>query len=136
MNRRRRHAGVLWAALLLWACAILWLSSLTPDELPDAALVLWDKLNHVAAFALGGWLAARALHTSAPTLGNTRVVALAVLLIAAFGVLDETVQAFTPGRTGSDVDDWIADVLGAFAGALLSLSAHRIGFRRNSKERR
>lgn len=133
---RRRYARVWWAALLLWACAILWLSSLTPDELPRAAFVLWDKVNHVAAFALGGWLAARALHTSTPTLRNTRVVALAVLLIAAFGVLDEAVQAFTPGRTGADLYDWIADVLGAITGALLSLSAHRLGFRRTSKERR
>lgn len=102
----------------MWACAILWLSSLRPDELPKEAFVFWDKFNHVAAFALGGWLAAAALRTSNPSLNPGRIVMLAVALIAVFGLIDETVQTFTPGRTGANVYDWTADVLGALIGAL------------------
>jgi hypothetical protein len=46
---RRTLAGLLWLALLCWACGILVLSSLTPQELPDAAFIFWDKANHFVA---------------------------------------------------------------------------------------
>ena len=72
------------------------------------------------AYAVGGWLAASAMRASRPRTKRTAVLILAVLLVAAFGVLDEALQTLTPGRTGGDVDDWMADVLGASAGALLS----------------
>jgi len=121
MSRRRRIATLLWVALICWAAAILYLSSLNPDQLPDSAFLFWDKVNHFAAFAVGGWLAALALRTSLPRTPGVRIVVLAVILIAAFGVLDEALQTFTPGRTGADISDWTADVLGASAGALASL---------------
>lgn len=118
---RRQLASALWVALSCWAGAILWLSSLSPDELPDAAFAFWDKLNHFAAFAVGGWLAAAALRVSRPQAGTAASVVLAVILVAAFGVLDEAVQTLTPGRAGGNLDDWVADALGATAGALLTL---------------
>lgn len=117
---RRTLAGVLWVALLGWACAILWLSSLSPGELPEAAFLLMDKINHVLAYAIGGWLAAGALGLSRPHRPAISI-ALAVVIVGAFGALDEAVQAFTPGRMGGDVGDWIADLLGAGIGALMSL---------------
>ena len=125
MSRRRRHAIALWTALLGWACAILWFSSLSPDELPDAAFAFWDKLNHFAAFSVGGWLAASALRVSRPHARPTTVLIHAVALVAAFGVLDEAVQTLTPGRAGAQLGDWIADALGATAGAMLTLPALR-----------
>lgn len=121
MSRRRRVAVVLWFALVCWAAAILWLSSLSPDQLPDEAFVFWDKVNHFVAFTLGGWLAAGALRTSSRRATTSRVAVGAILLIAAFGALDEALQTFTPGRTGADLSDWIADVLGGLTGALLNL---------------
>jgi VanZ family protein len=72
------------------------------------------------AFAVGGWLAARALRVSRPALPPAVVVIAAIALIAAFGAFDEAVQTWTPGRTGGDLRDWIADLLGATGGALLS----------------
>jgi VanZ family protein len=50
---------------------------------------------------------------------------LAVILVAAFGIADETLQTLIPGRTGADIGDWIADVLGAAAGALASIPTQR-----------
>lgn len=110
-------------ALFGWACGILWLSSLTPDELPSAAHLVWDKLNHVLAYALGGWLAATALRRSRPSSSVIGAIVTVVALIAAFGALDELWQEFTPGRSGGDVYDWIADALGATAGAALTLAS-------------
>jgi VanZ family protein len=122
-DRRSRHAALLWAGLICWAALILGLSSLPPRELPDAAFAFWDKANHFLAYMLGGWLAASALRASRPGRHFAGNVVGAVIVIALFGVVDEAVQTLTPGRTGADPDDWIADVLGAAAGALLTLSA-------------
>lgn len=118
---RSKISPLLWAALAGWACVILWLSSLTPQELPDSAFLFWDKVNHFTAYAIGGWLAASALRVSRPQGNVAAGLLVAVLVIGAFGVLDETVQTMIPGRSGGDVDDWLADVLGATAGALLTL---------------
>ena len=119
---RRTLASILWLTLLGWACGILWLSSLTPQQLPDAAFLDWDKVNHFIAFAVGGWLAASALRVSRPRAAIASRIVLAIIIIAAFGALDETLQAFTPGREGRNIHDWIADFLGGVAGALLILA--------------
>ena len=121
---RRLLTAALWLALLTWAGGILWLSSLTPDKLPSAAFLTWDKFNHFVAFTVGGWLAASAWRLSRPELSVTSALALAVAAVAAFGAFDESLQLLTPGRTGADPDDWIADFLGAIAGALLTLVTH------------
>jgi len=114
-----------WLALCCWAAGMLWLSSLTPQELPDSAFLTWDKINHVLAYAVGGWLAASALRLSRPSASAASRIIGAVILIAVFGVLDEAFQTSTPGRTGGSLGDWGADVLGAAAGALASIPTHR-----------
>lgn len=122
---RRTLATGLWIALLCWAVGVLWLSSLTPQEMPEAAFLFMDKINHFVAYAVGGWLAANALRVSRPLSAVGGSIVLAVVIVAGFGVADEALQAFTPGRTGGDLYDWIADLLGATAGALLSLLTRR-----------
>ncbi len=119
-------ASVLWVALAVWAGTILWLSSLTPEQLPPAAFIAWDKFNHFIAFAAGGWLAASALGASRPSTGAGARILFAVLLVAAFGVADEMSQLLSPGRSGADLYDWIADLLGAGAGALLACFTHAL----------
>ena len=120
--QRRTLVRVMVLALLAWASAILWLSSLSPDDMPDVAFVLWDKINHAVAFAVGGWLAASSLGLARPTAGVAGRLVVAVVVIAAFGAMDEGVQTLTPGRTGADITDWMADVVGATVGAVLSLA--------------
>lgn len=120
---RRVLVTILGVALFGWACGILWLSSLSPDELPSAAFVFWDKINHVATFAVGGWLAASVIGLVRPTAPAVGRIVVAVVAIAMFGVVDEAVQTLTPGRSGGDVFDWIADVVGAASGAALSLAS-------------
>ena len=121
-----RHllTAALWLALVTWAGGILWLSSMTPDKLPSAAFLTWDKFNHFVAFTVGGWLAASAWRLSRPELSVTSALTLAVAAVAAFGAFDESLQLLTPGRTGADLYDWIADFLGATTGALLTLVTH------------
>jgi len=121
---RRAVSFALWLALAGWAGGILWLSSMTPKELPEAAFLFSDKLNHFVAFAAGGWLAASALRLSDPSSPAVRPIIFAIALVAAFGAFDEALQKFTPGRTGGDLYDWIADFLGAIVGAVSALLTH------------
>ena len=123
-SRPRILSILLWVAVACWAAGILMLSSLTPKQLPQAAFVFSDKINHFLAFAVGGWLTASALQSTRPsTSSSTRLLwaVAALLLVAAFGAFDELFQLLTPGRSGADTYDWIADLIGATAGASLSL---------------
>ena len=122
----RLLAGLLWSALLGWGAGILSVSSVNGEFLPSAlfSLTFADKFIHFIAFAFGGWVAAAALRFSFPSLPVTRAILTAIVLVAAFGVIDETWQTSTPGRMGGDLYDWIADFLGAIAGALLTLRTH------------
>jgi VanZ family protein len=70
----------------------------------------WDKAIHglyfgTMAFLL--WI----------TTGKRWPLAIWVV-VAIIGAADETLQAYTPGRT-SDIDDWIADSLGAATALIL-----------------
>jgi len=121
---RRVMSVFLWLALACWAGGIMTLSSMTPKELPEAAFLFSDKLNHFVAFAVGGWLAASALRVSNPHSPVAGKIIIAIILVAAFGAFDEALQTFTPGRQGGDIYDWIADFLGAIAGALSTLPTH------------
>ena len=122
----RLLAGLLWSVLLGWGAGILSVSSVNGEFLPSGlfSLTFADKLIHFIAFALGGWVAAAALRFSFPSLPVARAILTAIVLVAAFGVIDETWQTSTPGRMGGDLYDWIADFLGAIAGALLTLRTH------------
>ena len=122
----RLLAGLLWSVLLGWGAGILSVSSVNGEFLPSAlfSITFADKFIHFIAFALGGWVAAAALRFSFPSLPVARAILTAIVLVAAFGVVDETWQTSTPGRMGGDQYDWIADFLGAIAGALLTLRTH------------
>lgn len=114
----------LWILVILWGWVIFFASSIPANELNGSELLAWDKLIHFMAFALGGWLAANALRLGQPHGPKYLQSAVAVLLIAAYGALDELHQLYTPGRSGADLYDWIADFLGSGAGALLAAFTH------------
>lgn len=76
-----------------------------------------DKLLHVAAYMLLGWLVLRATHGGISELRLGPTVA-AFLLTLAYGASDELHQLSVPGRVAS-VADGIADALGAGLAILL-----------------
>jgi len=106
-----RGGAARWWPPLLWAAAVFFASS--QPTLPHLPSVLgWDKLQHSAAYGVGGFLIARALG------GGWRGALLAALLGSLYGASDEANQYFVPNRT-PDVLDWMADTLGVTAGACL-----------------
>lgn len=106
-------ATIAWVLFCIWAATIFILSSLTGEELQvmPGPLLAFDKLVHALAFAAGAVLLALALKQ---TLGvhKGRLFWFTILGIALFGAFDEIHQLFTPGRTGADFLDWIADMIG------------------------
>jgi VanZ family protein len=95
-----------WLLTILYSGGIWWLSTRTGSQVGIPAP--WDKLAHLLEFALLGFLAARAT-------GSARG---GFVLAANCGAIDEIHQAFVPLRS-SGLDDWIADLIGAFIGAML-----------------
>lgn len=132
MRKRPGRIMALWATFAAWAMTVTWLSSLPPWELPGAQWLFpsiphWDKLAHFAAFVAGGWLAAKAIKTTFPS-QNTRaglLTSAAILTAASFGAFDEIFQLGTPGRHGADIQDWIADLLGASLGVAIATAVTR-----------
>jgi VanZ family protein len=84
-----------------------------PPAFPHA-----DKLVHATLYGTLGFLAARALAAGVGGLAARRL-AVAAAAIAAFAAFDEWHQDFVPGRS-SDRLDWLADVVGATAGLVVT----------------
>lgn len=101
-------------AAISWAGLIFYLSSQPSIETP-ALFPGQDKLFHLVAFGMLGFLAAGSLHASQNDYA-TRHVWLVVLAVTLYGILDEFHQYFVPGRN-SDIYDVIADATGAMLGA-------------------
>ncbi len=59
------------------------------------------------------------------------IIPLAVL--ACLGALDEYRQSFTPGRSGNDPFDWLADVLGSATGLFLANRFHHLFLKFSSR---
>lgn len=110
---RRLLAPLFWAALIFVA------SSVPGDELPSPGFLHLDKLIHAGAYAVLGWLVARAL--SARSRG---ALFAAACLATLYGMTDELHQGFVPGRD-PDVGDAAADALGAVLGVLVWRAAIR-----------
>jgi VanZ family protein len=120
MNRFLRVLCVsLWLAVLAWAGTIFYLSSLEGHSVEELNIFhLWDKAAHFVAYAAGGVLLAAAFRIAfrwRPAVIFRRTL----LVLALYAASDEWHQMYTPGRSGADLRDWIADVLGTAAGAAL-----------------
>ncbi len=116
----------LWlTAIVLWVVTIYFLSS-TSKTMPEGGFEIphIDKILHFGYFFGGGIILTTYLlllkGSDAPI--PVRVI-IPVLFFAVIGALDEYHQTFTPGRSGNDPFDWLADLLGAATGTFL---AHRL----------
>ncbi len=125
MLRIPRHPNFWLACFLLWF-GLLWLlssSSLAGEYTPPVEN--FDKVEHFGFFFGGTGLLCAWLFRLNPEKPNWKfIISIAVIVIGLVGWLDEYHQTFTPGRSGNDPDDWIADFSGAIAGALVFKKFH------------
>ena len=125
MLKLPRHPAIWFSALALWV-GLLWMLSSFSSAGPPMPVANLDKLAHFAYFLGGGILFAGchfSLRPDRPEWAN--ILASAIIAMALIGFLDEWHQCFTPGRSGADPWDWLADVLGGTAGALTLKWVHR-----------
>lgn len=127
MLRRSISSPSLWlVSFLCWVATLYFLSSVSktmPEGGPEIPHI--DKILHFGYFFGGGIILATYLLLK--KIANTPItirclIPLAVLAI--IGALDEYHQTFTPGRSGNDPFDWLADVLGAAVGIAIAHAFH------------
>ncbi len=110
--------GLRWVPAVLWAGLLLWLGEQPGDKIPGGWWVSrygLDKVAHAAAYAVLGFLTARAT-------GSSRVrpaLLAAAVAAAAVGAFDEWNQQWSTGRF-SEALDWAADLAGGLLGGLAS----------------
>jgi len=101
-----------------WALLIFALSSIPSSALPKIALLTYDKLIHVIIFFIFGILVYFAFGLKGNSVSFRWSQSFMVLLIViAYGVLDEFHQSFVPGRT-PDFYDAMADTAGGCLSAV------------------
>ncbi|MDR0623262.1 MAG: VanZ family protein [Treponema sp.] len=117
----------------VFAAALIWILS-SQSILPKPKGILgFDKLQHLLAFAVlsgaaGLWISREKWKS------RGRFFLLLIAAIgSAYGIVDEVHQFFVPGRD-CNVWDWIADTLGAFAGALAWMGVMTFAGRRVSSK--
>jgi VanZ family protein len=118
--------GWIWG---LWFAVLCILSSLSHPG-PKLDINGIDKVEHATYFAAGGACLAMALALRSSVVAGGpswwRIAGLVLLAGAGVGWFDEWHQTFTPGRSGLDVYDWLADL----TGSALAVPLARIIFRR------
>ena len=125
MLEKAMQRPALWAsAVLLWAALLWWLSSrVLPPMGPTFSQA--DKLKHLIYFTAGSYCAARFLLLTRPNWKSFSLTLLVILFAGLVGISDELHQSFTPGRSGNDLGDILADTAGGWLGALLALRSRR-----------
>jgi VanZ family protein len=127
MLRLPRNPRFWLVGFLLWF-GVLW--GLSSFRIPSDGVPLvphLDKIVHFGYFFGGSGLLCAWLFRRNPERPDwAKLISTAVLVIALIGALDEFHQSFTPGRSGNDPGDWLADLLGAVAGAFTFKRFHHL----------
>lgn len=127
MSRLARLPLLWFAVFAIWFGTLWWLSSRVNHVPPALTFQFSDKVLHFGYFFGGGILFSAFLFRLDPASPNwDRILLLTYLVVGLTGSLDEWHQSFVPGRSGNDAADLTADLLGAFAGALVFRKAHRL----------
>lgn len=146
-NNMKKH--IVWHILLIFYLSFIYFNSLTPAALSsqESGAVLrllhsvlgeiglsapWltehvvRKCAHFGEYFILGMLLTQSLNCT-KLKGQGRIFG-QIALMTVFPLIDETLQLFTPGRSGQISDVWL-DMGGTAAGALLFLAA-ALAFRR------
>jgi len=112
----------------LWVAYLFSLSS-NPESVTQGAPQIphIDKILHFGYFMGGaGLFTTWLLLWKGPASRRTIRFILPITLLLAFAALDEIQQSFSPGRSGNDPFDWLADALGSITGVILANRFHSL----------
>lgn len=120
MNRKNT---LIWLAFVAWCVTLFILSSIPGNRMEPLPFVQADKVVHASIFTVGAILLASAFFR---TFGRSRIKT-TLLVFAAMvliGFSDEFHQVYTPGRSGNDRGDLLADAIGALIGIACASLIH------------
>ncbi len=100
----------------IWLVILYQASNSVPTEMPKMLVPQQDKILHFVFF-FGGAMALSASLRLLAKLQCIRLLLTVALVMGLLGALDEYNQQFIPGRSGLSLEDWLADITGALAGA-------------------
>ncbi len=109
-----------WLPLLLYSALIFYLSSAPTPEFADTEVPGGDKVLHVGAFTVWGFLCGWALAGNCPSLSGPWFVLIVTVAGALYGFSDELHQSFVKERT-PDPWDLLADLGGSLLGVCVAL---------------
>jgi VanZ family protein len=107
-----------WLPVILY-CLLIFIQSSYPATQSLPAIPFMDKLAHVGAYALLGFLFFRLFQSTSICKRAVPLVILSALASSLYGISDEIHQHFVPSRT-ADIMDVMADVTGSFLGAVFA----------------
>ena len=109
--------------LAAWAITLWFLSAGNPAPKNTPDIPHLDKVAHFLYFLAGGIMLATCGLVIWPAFKRRKWIFFigVTLMSSVIGRLDEYHQTFTPGRSGNDYGDWLADTLGGAAGAFFIL---------------
>ena len=110
-----------WLPLLLYCGLIFHLSSAPAPEFTHSGIPGSDKVLHVGAFAVWGFLCGWALAGSLPGLSGGWFVLIVTAAGVLYGFSDEFHQSFVKERT-ADPWDLLADLGGSLLGACVAFA--------------
>ena len=125
--------SICWLGIVIWVCTVFYLSSRPTDALVEDLpffMQMWDKGLHFLAFFCGVLPVVPALRLSFDWPWS-KVIFVSIASVSLYGALDEVHQLWTPSRTGLSLADWVADTLGAMAGAPIAAFVHAFIERKN-----
>jgi VanZ family protein len=109
-----------WTGVFVWAL-VLFLLSENSDPQTGPEFPFKDKVLHCLYFSGGAFCFVLALFVvRIVPLTLARGIFYGLLFAAICGGLDEWHQTFTPGRSGNDWADWLADCTGGALGGWIA----------------
>ena len=115
MTRRRLYLALLG----VWLTLLITLTSIPNPDFGEGFPGM-DKVAHFGFYGVAGFLCALWRRESGQS--GRRAVVFATLFVVLLGASDEIHQRWIPGRS-MEFLDWIADVSGGTAGALVAMAA-------------
>ncbi|GEP41397.1 hypothetical protein BGE01nite_06880 [Brevifollis gellanilyticus] len=112
-----KKAPLWWFAVVVWA-VVLWNLSANPMLPSGPSFPMKDKVLHCTYFGMGAACFLLALFGGGAAQPKKSHLWLGGFFFTGIiGALDEFHQTFTPGRSGNDPWDWLADVTGGLIAA-------------------
>jgi VanZ family protein len=112
-----------WLPVLLY-CLLIFIQSSFPASEHVPEFDFSDKLLHMGAYAVLGFLLYRAFSAMDNGATTVRFIAMSIFLTALYGASDEIHQYFVPSRS-AELLDFAADAIGGILGAMTAMIIYK-----------